>query len=62
MLPLKKGKVIGINMSDLRDLDPNADMEEIMKYFSKKFLKNEEDDEKDDDHEDIDEDKTGIYI
>ena len=62
MLPLKKGKVIGINMSDLRDLDPNADMEEIMKYFSKKFLNNEEDDEKDDDHEDIDEDKTGIYI
>ena len=62
MLPLKNGKVIGINMRDLRDLDPNADMEEIMKYFSKKFLKNEEDDEKDDDHEDIDEDKTGIYI
>ena len=49
MLPLKNGKVIGINMRDLRDLDPNADMEEIMKYFSKKFLKNEEDDEKDDD-------------
>ncbi|GAH43729.1 unnamed protein product, partial [marine sediment metagenome] len=44
MLPLKNGKVIGINMRDLRDLDPNADMEEIMKYFSKKFLKNEKDD------------------
>ncbi|MHA1104203.1 MAG: hypothetical protein ACTSPN_00515 [Promethearchaeota archaeon] len=62
MLPFKKGKVIGINMSDLRDLDPNADMEEIMKYFSKKFLNNKEDEENDDDHDDIDEDKTGIYI
>ena len=62
ILPLKRGKVVGINMSDLRDLDPNADMEEIMKYFSKKFLNDEEDDESDDDPGDIDEDKTGIYI
>ena len=62
MLPFKKGKVIGINMRDLRDLDPNADMEEIMKYFSKKFLNNKEDEENNDDHDDIDEDKTGIYI
>ena len=62
ILPLKKGKIVGINMSDLRDLDPNADMEEIMKYFSKKFLNNEDDDEKDDEPGDIDEDKTGIYI
>jgi len=59
MLPLKKGKIVGINMSDLRDLDPNADMKEIMKYFSKKFLNNGDDD---DDDDDIDEDKTGIYI
>ena len=62
VLPLKNGKIVGINMSDLRDLDPNADMNEIMKYFSKKFLKNDEDDENDDDPGDIDEDKTGIYI
>ena len=62
ILPLKKGKIVGINMSDLRDLDPNADMEEIMKYFSKKVLNNEDDDEKDDEPGDIDEDKTGIYI
>jgi len=63
ILPLKRGKIIGINMNDLRDLDPNADMEEIMKYFSKKFLNDDGDNETDDDdHEDIDEDKTGIYI
>ncbi|MHA1669785.1 MAG: hypothetical protein ACTSV5_04310 [Promethearchaeota archaeon] len=60
LLPLKKGKIIGINMSDLRDLDPNADMEEIMKYFSKKFLNDEKDD--DNNNDDDDEDKTGIYI
>ncbi|MBY9003366.1 MAG: hypothetical protein KGD73_05295 [Candidatus Lokiarchaeota archaeon] len=62
VLPLKNGKILGINMSDLRDLDPNADMDEIMKYFSKKFLKNDDNDENDDDPGDIDEDKTGIYI
>lgn len=68
ILPLKRGKIVGINMNDLRDLDPNADMEEIMKYFSKKFLNDEGDDESDDDaaddddREDVDEDKTGIYI
>jgi hypothetical protein len=63
VFPLKKGKIIGINMSDLGDLDPNADMEEIMRYLSKKFLNDEEDDdEKDDDLGDSDDDKTGIYI
>ncbi len=68
VLPLKRGKIIGINMNDLRDLDPNADMEEIMKYFSKKFLSDEGDDENDDgddvddEREDIDDDKTGFYI
>lgn len=62
ILPLKKGKIIGININDLRDLDPNADMEEIMKFFSKKFLNNEDDDDKDDETGDRDEDKTGIYI
>jgi hypothetical protein len=62
ILPLKKGKIVGININDLRDLDPNADIEEIMKYFSKKFLNNEDDDDKDDELGDIDEDKTGIYI
>jgi hypothetical protein len=55
----QKGKIIGINLSDL---DPNADMNEIMKYFSKKFLNNRDNDEEDDDRDELDEDKTGIYI
>jgi hypothetical protein len=61
MLPLKKGKIIGINMSDLRDLDPKADIEDIIKYFSKKLNDNDDDDDSDDE-DGPDEDKNGIYI
>jgi len=62
MAPFKKGNVIGINMSDLKDLDPNADPEEIFKYLSKKFLGNDEDEDDDDKKDRYDEDKTGYYI
>jgi hypothetical protein len=62
MLPLKKGRVIGINMSDLRDLDPKADIEDIIKYFSKKLSDNDDDDDADDEDGGPDEDKNGIYI
>lgn len=56
----KKGGVIGINMSDL---DPNADIEDIIKFLSKRFNKNDEDDDFDvDDEDEPDEDKSGIYI
>ena len=61
MLPLKKGKIIGINMNDLRDLDPKADIEDIIKFFSKKRNDNEDDDDTDDE-DGPDEDKNGIYI
>jgi hypothetical protein len=61
MLPLKKGRIIGINMSDLRDLDPKADIEDIIKYFSKKLSDNNDDDD-DEEDDGPDEDKNGIYI
>jgi len=61
MMPFKKGGIIGINMNDLKDLDPNADPEEIFKFLSKKFLG--DDDEDDEDRNDrYDEDKSGYYI
>jgi len=60
MLGPKKGGVIGINMSDL---DPNADIEDIIKFLSKKLNRNDEDDDFDIDEDDEpDEDKSGIYI
>jgi len=62
MMTFKKGNVIGINMNDLKDLDPNADPEEIFKYLSKKFLGNDEEDDDDDKKDRYDEDKTGYYI
>lgn len=63
MFPLKKGRVIGINMSDLKDLDPNADIEDIIKFFSKKLNRNDDEEDLDADEEDKpDDDKSGIYI
>ena len=60
MLGPKKGGIIGINMSDL---DPNADIEDIIKFLSKRLNKNDEDDDFDaDDGDEPDEDKSGIYI
>ena len=60
MLGPKKGGVIGINMSDL---DPNADIEDIIKFLSRKLNKNDDDDDFDlDDEDEPDEDKSGIYI
>ena len=60
MLGPKKGGVIGINMNDL---DPNADIEDIIKFLSKKFNRADDDDDFDTDEEDgPDEDKSGIYI
>ena len=61
LMSFKKGNVIGINMNDLKDLDPNASPEDIFKYLSKKFLNNDDDDE-DDDTDRYDEDKSGYYI
>jgi len=58
---LQKGGVIPINLNDLKDIDPDADIEDLIKYFSKKFM-NDDDDDKDDESDTYDEDKSGYYI
>jgi phage terminase Nu1 subunit (DNA packaging protein) len=57
MMPLKKGKIIGINMNDLA----KADLDDIIKFFSKNQNENDDDDDNDED-DGPDEDKNGIYI
>jgi hypothetical protein len=59
---LKKGGIIPINLNDLKDLDPDVDLEELIKYFSKKFMGEDEDKDNDDDLDPYDEDKSGYYI
>ena len=61
LIPLKKGGIIKIDPRDFKDLDVNADPEDILKYFYKKFS-GEDDDDKDDDDNKAKEDKTGYYI
>jgi hypothetical protein len=58
---LQKGGVIPINLNDLKDIDPDADLEDLIKYFSKKFM-NDDNDDNDDDSDTYDEDKSGYYI
>ena len=60
-IPFKKGGIIPINLSDLKDFDPDIDPEEILKFLSKKFL-NDDDDENDDDQDKYDDDKSFYYI
>ncbi|TFG01972.1 MAG: hypothetical protein EU542_05950 [Promethearchaeota archaeon] len=59
---LKKGGMIPINLNDFKDLDPDVDLEELIKYFSKKFMGEDDDKDKDDDYDPYDEDKSGYYI
>jgi hypothetical protein len=59
---LKKGGVIPINLNDLKDIDPDVDLEELIKYFSKKFMGKDDDKDHDDDLDPYDEDKSGYYI
>lgn len=59
---LKKGGVIPINLNDLKDIDPDVDLEELIKYFSKKFMGEDDDKDSDDDLDPYDEDKSGYYI
>ena len=59
---LKKGGIIPINLNDLKDLDPDVDLEELIKYFSKKFMGEDDDKDNDDDLDPYDEDKSGYYI
>ena len=62
ILPYKRGRIIGINLNDLKDLDPSAGPEEIIKYFSKMIFGDDDDDEKDKDRNKFDEDSTSYYI
>lgn len=64
VIPMKRGGIIRINSNDLKDLDPDAKPEDILKYLYKKFTGKEAEDE-DDDNKDRDkfkEDNTGYYI
>jgi hypothetical protein len=59
---LKKGGIIPINLNDLKDLDPDVDLEKLIKYFSKKFMGEDDDTDNDDDFDSYDDDKSGYYI
>ena len=59
---LKKGGMIPINLNDLKDLDPDVDLEELIKYLSKKFMGEDDDTDSDNDFDTYDEDKSGYYI
>ena len=59
---LKKGGIIPINLNDFKDLDPDIDLEELIKYFSKKFRGEDDDKDSDDEIDPYDEDKSGYYI
>lgn len=59
---LKKGGIIPINLNDFKDLDPDMDMEELIKYFSKKFRGEDDDKDTDDEVDPYDEDKSSYYI
>lgn len=65
VIPFKRGGIIKIDPRDFKDIDPNADPEDILKAFYKKFMNNgdgDNDEEGDDDKNDYSEDSTGYYI
>lgn len=56
---LKKAGIIGIDLNDIKDLDP----EDIVKFFNKTIRGvNDDDDDKDDDKDKYDDDRNGYYI
>lgn len=62
-VPFKQGGIIKIDPRDFKDIDPNADPEDIIKAFYKKMMgKHDDDDENDDDKNKYTEDSTGYYI
>ena len=61
IIPFKRGVIIKIDPRDFKDLDVNAEPEDILKYFYKKFIKGEDDDN-DDDQDKYSEDDKGYYI
>ena len=60
-VPFKNGGIIKINPRDFKDLDLNAEPEDIIKQLAKKFLK-DDDDDSEDDKNNYKEDSTGYYI
>lgn len=62
VIPFKQGGIVKIDPRDFKDLDPDAEPEEIFKYLSKKFLGNGDDDNDDEDDNNIQEDSSGFYI
>ncbi len=60
-VPFKNGGIIKINPRDFKDLDLDAEPEDIIKQLAKKFLK-DDDDDSEDDKNNYKEDSTGYYI
>ena len=56
--PLKNPGVIGIDMNEIKDMNPD----ELMKFFSNKFMGKKNDDDRDDDNDKYSEDKNSYYI
>ena len=61
IIPMKRGGIIKIDPRDFKDLDPNAEPEEIFDYLYKKF-QGDGDDEEEDDSDKYQEDSSGFYI
>ena len=58
MSPLKNPGVIGIDMNEIKDMNPD----ELMKFFSNKLMGKKNDDDQDDDNDKYNEDKNSYYI
>ncbi|MHA2287183.1 MAG: hypothetical protein ACXABG_00225 [Promethearchaeota archaeon] len=58
MAPFKNPGVMRIDMNEIKDMNP----EELMKFFSNKFMGKKDDDNKDEDEDKYSEDKNSYYI
>ena len=58
MSPFKNPGVIGIDMNEIKDMNPD----ELMKFFSNKFMGKKNDDDQDDDNDKYSEDRHSYYI
>ena len=58
MSPFKNPGVIGIDMNEIKDMNPD----ELMKFFSNKFMGKKKDDDQDDDNDKYSEDRHSYYI
>jgi hypothetical protein len=58
MAPFKNPGVMRIDMNEIKDMNP----EELMKFFSNKFMGKKEDEDQDDDNDKYGEDNYSYYI